>query len=390
MRALPLVLSLALLGCDPGFRPETLVSDLRLLGIRAEPAELHPGESAQLSALVLDPARTGSSVLWVGCAADPYVMNRSPCSNTAVLSDPSALTGGTGTLPEGVQLIGFDDQASYRAPADLFAPLPADDARRQSGTVGLVIAFAVAETINPGATQEELAAVFGRVQRNETKAIVALFRITISESDSHNQNPGLERLVVANERWPRDAHVLLREREPVLLDALAADGSFERYAQLTPEGVVEKTERLLVAWYSSAGRFTQTSTALGEDVRTIFRAPGTEADPVPQKRTGTFFTVVRDTRGGNGWRSWPFFVCDDTAPSPSVISVDWPSGPTQPVVLHGSGLEAVVDVVVDDAALEDGAYSAADGVWRGYLPADVTPGTRRGTVLTARCTRVAL
>lgn len=375
--------ALLITNCDPGFKPETLISDLRLIGVQATPADLHPGEETNLKALVLDPLRTGSTVLWVGCEADPFAQNRSPCADPAVLSDPSALTGGTGTLPTGVTLIGFNDQATYRVPAGLFDVLPADDQRRQSGTIGIVIAFAISETVSPTATPEELRAVFARVQSKETKSIVGIFRINISESSQRNTNPVVESLVVAGEVWPTNARVTVRANEPVMLDVIAPDSSFETYTQVSPSGVVEKTERILSAWYSTSGRFTETSTALREEVRTIFKAPA-------ETGTGSFFTVFRDTRGGNAWREWRYAVCDDAAPAPVISSVDWPVDPMNPVTLRGSNLGSVLDVIVDGVALEDGSFSNATGAWTGYFAPGATPGERRGTVNASNCTRQAL
>lgn len=390
-RALPFLL-IAVAGCDFGFKPETLVNDLRLIGISAEPADLRPGESARISALVLDPSRAPrpSTVLWLGCAADPFNQNRSPCADSAVLADPSNLTAGTGQLPPGVSIIGFNDQVSYTVPAGLFDVLGPDDPRRQSGTVGMVIAFAVAETVSPTAPPEELQALFERVQRKEVKSVIALFRIAISETPVRNQNPVVDAVVVGGERWPSGAKVLVREREPVTLDLLAPEASFETWDATTPSGVEPRTERILAAWYSTSGRFSETATALREDVRTIFTAPGTTQDPVPDKRTGTFYTVLRDTRGGQAWRTWSYFVCEDGAPSPQVTGVDWPSAAGGQVVLRGAELQSVVDVVVDGVALEGGAFSPTDGSWVGTLPSGVAVGSARGTVHTRACTRTPL
>lgn len=390
-RALPFLL-IAVAGCDFGFKPETLVNDLRLIGISAEPANLRPGESARISALVLDPSRAPrpSTVLWLGCAADPFNQNRSPCADSAVLADPSNLTAGTGQLPPGVSIIGFNDQVSYTVPAGLFDVLTPDDPRRQAGTVGMVIAFAVAETVSPTAPPEELQALFERVQRKEVKSVIALFRIAISESPVRNQNPVVDAVVVGGERWPSGAKVLVREREPVTLDLLAPEASFETWDATTPSGVEPRTERILAAWYSTSGRFSETATALREDVRTIFTAPGTTQDPVPDKRTGTFYTVLRDTRGGQAWRTWSYFVCEDGAPPPQVTGVDWPSAAGGQVVLHGAELQSVVDIVVDGVALEGGVFSPTDASWVGTLPSGVAVGSARGTVHTRACTRTPL
>ncbi len=392
MRATLTALLLVLAACDTGFKPVTLVEDMRLLGIRAEPASLRPGESTQLTALLLDPSRTQpNTMLWLGCEADPYNLNRSPCLDERVLQDASNLTGGTGALPPGVSLIGFNGNATYTAPAGLFDVLAPDDPRRQIGTVGLVLAFAIEETVSPTASMEELQALFERVQRKEVKSIVAIFRMPISESMVRNTNPVVDAMVVAGERWPKNARVLVREREPVTLDITAPDSTFEPYELTSPSGTEQKTERVLTSWFSTAGRFSEETTALQQPVKTIFTSPGaSERTPVPEKRVGSFFTVFRDTRGGQSWREWPFFVCVDDAPRPVVRSVDWPSSVNDPVVLHGDELGSVVDLVVDGVALENGAYSASTGTWRGFLPQGVEPGSQRGVVHAKSCVRFAL
>jgi hypothetical protein len=387
-----LLCALLLVGCDPGFRPETLIENMRLIGVSAEPPKLLPGESTRVSALILDPSRSSpSTVLWLGCEADPFNLNRSPCANPDVLQDPSALTAGTGTLPPGVTVIGLNDRAFYTVPADLFGVLAPDDPRRQKGTVGQLIAFAVAETVSPQAPTEELQALFERVQRKELKSIIALFRVSISESPDRNANPLVDSLVVANEPWPKGARFFVKEGEPVTLDMIAPDSSFEPFELDTPTGVEMKTERIMTAWYSTSGRFSETSTALREGVKTIFTAPGkTAADPVPERRTGTLYTVFRDTRGGQAWREWPFYVCDTSLAAPSVTSVDWPANEGDPVVLRGSELTSVLDVIVDGVALERAAFLEASGTYQGSLPAGIPVGSPRGLLHTRLCTRAPL
>lgn len=386
-------LSLLLLSaCEPGFRPETLIENLRFIGVSTDPANLRPGESARVSSLILDPSRAQPpTVLWLGCEADPFNLNRSPCASPEVLSEPSSLTSGTGTLPPGVSIIGFNENATYTVPAGLFDVLAPEDARRQSGTVGIIIAIAVADTVSPTAPPEELQALFERVQRKEVKSIITLFRVNISESTVRNTNPVVDSLVVAGEPWPRNARFFVREAEPVTLDLTAPDSSFEPFVLRTPTGDEEKTERILAAWYSTSGRFTEESTALREGVQTIFTAPGAkDDDPVPERRTGTVYTVFRDTRGGQSWREWSYFVCDDALPEPGITAVEWPSDASAPVVLRGAELGSVLDVIVDGVALEDGAFSPTSGTFEAYLPEGVPVGAKRGTVHTRRCTRAPL
>lgn len=366
------VLLAGLCGCDYGFRPETLVENLRLIGISASPANVRPGESTTITGLILDPSRSmPSTVLWIGCEADPFNLNRSPCANPDVLTDSASLTGGTGTLPPGISIIGFGPRATYSVPATLFDPLAADDPRRMSGTVGTVLAFAVAETVSPAAPPEELQALFERVQKKEVRSVLAIFRVQISESPVRNTNPIVDSLVVAGEVWPRGARMLVREKEPVTLDLIAPDSTFEEYEASTPEGIEQRAERVLIAWYSTAGRYSEERTALREGVQTIFTAPGDEKDPVPEKRTGLLYTVFRDTRGAQSWREWPFFVCDDSAPSPVVTSVDWPTDVMSPLVLHGAQLDSLVDVIIEGAALERPGFDSTSGTFSGFLPSGV-------------------
>lgn len=397
MKRALLVSMLVLAGCDWGFRPETLVDDMRLLGMRAEPADLAPGETARLDTLLIDPSRPGqkNTVLWLGCDPDPFNLNRSACSDFTVLADAGTLfspSADGGMLPEGVHVIGFDDNASYAASPHVFDALDAGDELRVTGTVGQALAFAIAEDVPPTATEEELKALFTRVQKKEVKSVIALFRVHISESPERNHNPALSTLFVAREPWPTGAHVTVLPGEKVELDADAPDSDFEAYTNPTPTGVENKTERILVAWYSTAGRFSEERTAMREDVKTVFTAPGGEdkKDRVPTSREGTLFIVLRDTRGGQSWSEVPFYVCDAARPAPKVTTVSWPSTASDPVVLSGTDVDQVLDVVVDGVALEDGAYSPANGTWRGFLPAGIAVGSPRGSYLTRGCGRGVL
>jgi hypothetical protein len=361
--------------------------------VRAQPPDLAPGESTSLAALVPDPSRAEpATVLWVGCAPDPYDLNRTACADTSLLQDPSALTGGTGTLPPGVSLIGFNAHATYTASADVFSQLPAGDERRARGTVGQILAFAVAETIAPTATQAELKALFDRVQKKEVRSIIGIFRVQISENPARNTAPSVTALRLGGALVPLGAHVALLPGSQAVADLDADDAVFEPYTVITPTTTETRHERVLVAWFSTLGRFDHEHTALREDVKTTLSAPGgtDKTDPVPDKRTGTLWTVLRDTRGGVNWFSWPMFVCDPTLPEPVVSSVDWPTVAGGDVVLHGAQLDSVLDVIVDGQALGQGSYSPATGLWSGQLPASVDVGARRGEVRSKTCARSGL
>ncbi|MBL9037353.1 MAG: hypothetical protein JNG84_02455 [Archangium sp.] len=384
-RAAPLLFAVVLTvsACDNGFRPETLVENLRVLGIRSTPADLHPGETAFLQIQALDPSRPGQpvSTLWVGCDPDPFNLNRSACSDPSVLQDPATLGPGGGMLPPGVRLIGFNTQAAYSAPAGLFQVLPEGDERRLTGTAGQVLAISVAEAVSPLATMEELQALFARVQSRELRSLVALFRIQISENPERNHNPPPGALLVEGTVLAKGEHLAVFPGQTRTLDLTWADDDFEAFTAYTPTGTEPRTERILAAWYSTAGRFSESRTALREDVHTVFTAPGVDPkDPLPEGRTGVLYVTIRDTRGGQSWTEFPFFICDGALPEPEVTSVRLTD---DSVTLEGQHLDMVLDVVADGRAL-DGAADAAGQRWSAARPG-VAPTLVR--VTTKRCTQ---
>ncbi|MBX7096806.1 MAG: hypothetical protein K1X89_03755 [Myxococcaceae bacterium] len=367
------LLCLLLAGCGEAFLPETVVVDLRVLGVKAEPAELRPGEAATLTALVKDPTRSAPpTIVWLGCDPDPFGQGRSACSNPTVLQD-LASAGSSGMLPVGVHLIGFNDQARYAVSKDLFSVLPEGDPRRLKGTVGQVLALAVADTVPP----DQLGEVFKKVQSGEVKAVVTLFRIVVREGEMRNTNPVPARLLVGGEAIAPGAHALVKQGEDSVVALEATEASFEPYTQTQPDGTVEsKTERLISAWYSTSGRFSQPRLALDSDVEDRFSPPGGEEpkDPLPERREGQLYVVLRDARGGNAFRESAFYVCDEGRARPVVRTVSTPSTRDDVVVLEGEHLEQLLDVVAGPVALEQPFFDAASGRWSGRIPKGLVKG----------------
>ncbi len=385
-RALLLVLAVSS-GCTPeDFPVESLVDRLRMLGITASPPDLAPGETTQLTALVLDPTRPGRpTTFWLGCEPDPFNLNRSACADPSVVNDPSLL-GSMTALPPGVKLIGVGDRAAYTAPRGLFDVLPADDPRRVTGTSGQVLGISVAEELPPAPSMEVLSDLFARVQRREVPSLVSLFRVGISLNPERNANPPRVTLTARGTPWPVGARVMMKPTEQVPLDLEAPDAAFEPFTAQTPNGPEARTERVLIAWYSTAGRFSKTRTALGEDVKTVLTAPGGKPfDQVPEKRTGTLWAVLRDTRGGLSWSDFPLFFCDEALPAVSVSAVKAPVTRADAVRLEGRELGSVLDVIVGGVALARGGLNPGTQTWDGELPQSLPPGTWPVVVHTRRC-----
>jgi len=268
--------------------------------------------------------------------------------------------------------------------------LPEGDARRQQGTVGQVIAFAIAEAVSPAASKEELQALFQRVQAKEVASLLALFRVPIAESTPPNTNPLVKVLLKDGEAWPDGAALLFEEGTDATLDVDVDDSALEAYVQLDGDLVPhDKVERILAAWYSTSGRFTEDRTTVREAVKTVFTPPGVDPkDPMPAGRKGTLWVVLRDTRGGQSWQQRRFVVCDASRPAPKVTAIR--AGPTRdfPLTVEGEHLDELVDVVLDGVALKDGAYSPATGTWIGGL-GTIASGAHGVTVHGTNCSRTA-
>jgi len=382
-------------GCGESFKPESVVTDLRVLGIRAEPAELRPGEATALSALVVDPTRPASArtLVWLSCDPDPFGHGRSACSDIAQLQDLSQLlsAGGAVNFPPGMRFAGFGEVGAYSVAADVFAPLPADDRRRLTGTVAQILLLSVAEAVSPFATQEELDALLDRIARKEVPFIATLFRVRVSEETQRNTNPVLDQVVFNGLPVPADGSLLrIPATEALELETLPTAASYEAFTLLTPEGSEPREEALVAAYYTTAGRFSVERVSLKPGTSTRFEPPGLDNDDeIPPGREGRIWTVVRDTRGGQVWRELPFYLCDASLPVPSLSSVSPPNPPAGTrITLQGENLGSVLEVVADGWVLGDLRFSSATGALEVTVPTLLPPGTYPLLLRSRMCTDV--
>jgi hypothetical protein len=356
------------LGCGTRFPPETLVDDLRVLAITAEPPEVGPGEPAQLSVLYADPQRrTPTTVLWVGCEPDPQDLGRSACNDASFLLKPTAITD----YPPGLKLLGFAPKATYRAAATVFDVLAEDDVIRQAGSVGQVLALVIGEAVDPAAEGEQLRGYFERIETKQTQAVVGLTRVLVSQKPvaERNHNPTVGALSVDGVAVPVGARLMLEPELAVALSVQVPDDSREAYTERPASGPMVKTETVIGAWYATSGRFDRERFEVTSAEPTRFTPPGSPSypeDPLPVRRSGTVWLTVRDNRGGQAFATYPFFVCDHALAQPMVSQLTVDGAGT--VLATGQNLEAVLDVLVGGVALGDGGYSSARGGYVGTMP----------------------
>lgn len=385
MRPTILISCLALASCGANFKPETLVDGLRVLAITAEPPEVDPGQSSALSILHLDPTKSISdtTVVWVGCEPDPIDFNRSACNDTSALLQPTAFA----TFPPGVRILGFGTKAGYAASSSLFEGIAADDPVRVNGTSGPVLAVVIGEKINPTADDAELRELFGRIERQELQTVMALTRVTVTERAKKNHNPALAAFEADGTALIPNARLQVKAGQKVTLDPKPTGDSFETFELVLPEGTEQRSEDLVAAWYSTGGRFDEARVDVKTGPPATFIAPGASADdPVPEKRTGTIYMVLRDGRGGQHTETLGFYVCDES-PEPVVMQVTAPVNSGDPVVVKGTNMSSVLDVVIGGVALTRANYSPGLDAFVGDAP-NLPPGAYPVTVRTKACSAV--
>jgi hypothetical protein len=388
MRALVLGSLVVLSGCGVQFSPETLVDSLRVLSVTSDPPEVAPGEPSTVNVLFGDPTRVGepNTIIWVGCEPDPLDLNRNACNDASILIKPSLITD----YPPGLKLLGFSQKAVYASTPGVFSVLAPDDLIRKNGSIGQVIVIVIAEDVKVSAMGDELKAVFERIERKETPTAIALTRIVVSEKEQKNHNPEIGNLTFDGSPLPLGARLQVRAGQKVELGVTVPESSREAYTEFQPSGPVEKQETVVGAWYSSGGRFSQERFDVTDPKPTIFTAPGSTEfpeDPVPEKRLGQLWLVVRDNRGAQAFQQFRYYVCDESLPTPVVKSIAAPASSTDPVVVSGDDMNRVLDVVIGGQALTNGTFSASRGAFVGFLP-ELPSGTYPVTVRGQNCSSV--
>jgi hypothetical protein len=387
MRRFAFIAVLAL-GCGKSFTPDSLVNGFRALAVQAEPPEIHPSQTTTFSALVVDPSRPGqnNTLLWLGCDPDPFDLGRSACNELGNLNSASALLsavdGGQLLLPTGINFLNWNDEttgfgAAYTAPDDaqVFDPatIPAGDPRRLIGTIADTLVVAAAGDLPLLASADQKNAFFTQIEDALIPATLVIERVVVSENPNPNHNPVFGDLLFDGTAIPDGGTFRIAPGADAGIELTAPDSSFETFTEIEPDGTtLTKQEGLIAAYYSTTGSFSQDRIALRSGFPETFAAPaGTDADPIPDKRLGTMWIVLRDTRGGLSWNTWPMFICDPTLPAPSFTALDPPTGRadgTTTMGVQGQNISSVLDLLVGGIALRQAAFSPVVQEFSGLVP----------------------
>lgn len=263
--------------------PGWLVDRTRVLGIRAEPPEVTPGQEATFQALIPDPEGGDLSVIWLACPLDP----EDGGIGFGCELDFGAVDFETAP-PEELEAIGFIGfepfiQPAYTPDATLLEGL--DLEARSEGVFVLIQVSA----LPPEVLEED-------VEEVDFNAVEAGYkRLVVSEAATPNHNPALADFTVDGHVAPAGTVVKLDAGQDYELAIGLQDDGIEAYTFLNSSGVVEdRVEEPYAKWYSTGGTVNEEIT-LHPFMQSTWTAPEEEED-------GTWFTVVRDRRGGISWR----------------------------------------------------------------------------------------
>jgi len=300
----------------------SLVEGPRVLAVRALPAEAKAGESVRWEALTVDgerdaPPSLASQLDWALCT-DPVPLDRvepvsprclapaadwllpigaGPSVSAAIPSDACRRFGPTPPDPppgqSAARPVDPDRTGGYYQPLRALVPSSGDGGEPAYVTFRTRVSCGVA-----GASLEVTAELNRRARPNLNPAIARLARVD-GGRDEELLPDGAPLSVAAG------AEVRLRV-ETVGCEVDAACEGAERYAALDPisRGVAERREALRSSWFATAGTFADERTGIPADdpsaattIENGWRAP----DGASEVR---LWVVLRDDRGGVGWRSY--------------------------------------------------------------------------------------
>jgi hypothetical protein len=323
---------LLFVGCVPDLgQPGSLVTESRVLAIRAEPAEANPQGSAadmlsrrvvQLDALVVSPQ--GTTLLpplrWSFCLAPKPLSENNVASTDCLGSDPAAL------MPIGDPLAAttpdsacsnFGPETPAQKPGEPpTRPRDADITGGYYQPMRLALSLPPAEQRTRGLTQDVSIGLL-RVSCNLAGAPPDIIRdYNKAAQGKQNRNPQLDPPRVFD---PVSQNPIYLDEKGVLqadsgksytLQASWSAESVESYPtfDLLTKAVVTRFESMRVSWFTTAGSFAAERTGRDSDEaqrltssNNVWTAPAT-AGPA------TLWLVLRDDRGGIAWRELPAVV----------------------------------------------------------------------------------
>src|SRR5579871_1275168 len=261
-----------LIACSGDLPPEDIVDKLRLLAVRADPPEVMPSQPSHLDTLTVFPPDTNPTIsyLWLACQDQPGTASPTACDVTS--------------------MIGANSSETYSPPP---------------GALGtdVIITVIVADESAGGATNCAIgASENGGAPTNPDHCIIALKRLTVSQSPTPNHNPTLESFTLASAPLPDGARFPVGGGASQLATARSPDS-----AEPKQDGTYEQ---LYISWYATSGVLQDSRTSFypSDCDPSCMKPPppltaSTQWTPPNSASEVTFWAVIRDDRGGIAWLS---------------------------------------------------------------------------------------
>lgn len=287
----------AAIGCGDDLDPASLIKNLRILAISAEPADLVSGETMTLQALVASPDDTELWYRWEWCPFSAGADELFACTSEEMDSETMALfdlgDGATASL-DSTQVVfllagmcdvlneGLDDLGEYADLLESFA-LP-DCELGMDVTIRLTVSTADMRRV----------------------AIKRVF-VWLSEPDDlqRNRNPVIDGITVNEQTFPADQFVWAGPATPLDWYVDVPADSLESFLLRSDPDAGERRESITYAFYATDGDWTE-ETTFADDVYVTREDAGEARFVTPlQSHTSPINThfVVRDERGGISWTS---------------------------------------------------------------------------------------
>jgi hypothetical protein len=288
--ALAPLFALALLGCQRVELSSSWTIDrLRILAVKAEPAEPAPGDTVAFEALVISPQAPLQIVLWLACPAD--IAGVMGCE-----LDPAVLE----------QLAGLDPESmTPEELAELYATLT------EAGLMGvepyLPPTWTVPDDILDGLTEAERnegITLFTQISaipegaEGDAEIELAYKRVPISQAVTPNHNPAIDHLQIDGALVEPGVTLELDPGQAYEIEPVLADDAVETYRYLTLDGTWEdREEEPYFSIFVQEGELDAANTLFPYSSFT-WTTP-----EVPTTAEQTLWIVVQDRRGGMNWWS---------------------------------------------------------------------------------------
>ncbi len=283
-----MVLLLTLSGCTTQELSSSWEIDrLRILAVRAEPAEPAPGDTVSFEGLVISPEAELEMVMWIGClGSDLDVFG---CEiDASILDDLGDLDPDTMTTEELMELYQALQEAGLMGVEPYLSP-----------------SFTVPEDILDGLTDE---------QRNEGLSLfvqvtaipqgasgqddmeLGLKRVPVSDAATPNHNPIIQHLLIDGVEVGPETVVQVEPGQSYEIDPVLADDAIETYRYQGVDGAWE--DRVEEPYF---GIFVDGGST--DAVNTLYPYSAFEwtAPREPEGTEQSVWIIVQDRRGGMSW-----------------------------------------------------------------------------------------